>query len=90
MSDRVIPLYAPDWVHHPLIAGALVAVEAASKPLMISVSSQVASRVHFPACLISLDGERFFPTYPYYASDRIYRKASHFLETLLKEEPFLS
>ncbi len=90
MSDHVIPLHAPDWVHHPLIAGALAAVEAASQPLMISASSHVACRVHYPACLVSLDGAQFFPTSSFHPSDRLYRKASHFLETLLKEEPFLS
>lgn len=90
MSDRVIPLHAPDWVHHPLIAGALAAVESASHPLMILASSHVSCRVHYPACLASLDGETFFPTSFPSVSERVYRKASHFLETLLREEPFLS
>ncbi len=90
MSDRVIPLHAPDWVHHPLIAGALAAVEAASRPLMISASSHVSCRVHFPACVVSLDGAQFFPTSFSPVSDRVQRQACHFLETLLREEPFLS
>ncbi|MFA6280621.1 MAG: hypothetical protein WC612_07525 [Bdellovibrionales bacterium] len=90
MSDSVIPLRSSSWLNHPLIAGALAAVEAASNPLMISASSHVACRVHFPACLTSLDGEQFFPTSFSPVSDRVQRKACHFLETLLKEEPFLS
>ncbi|HAX92067.1 MAG TPA: hypothetical protein DCY07_07670 [Rhodospirillaceae bacterium] len=90
MPNNIETFRTSNWAKNPLIAGALAAAARSQTPRLMRVSTQVARCVHLPAHLVSLDGQKFFPTSSYDKADRIYRRTSLFLETLLKEEPFLS
>jgi len=88
IKDHGTLIAIAQWTKKPLIAGALDAVAHADVwRSLVTASFHVARRVHFPGCFVSLDGEHFFAQV---ALDRRYRHATLFLETLLKDEPFLS